>query len=596
VAPERTRAGIETASLGPARGPRQGHLLLVQSASSARIPLPESGEWILGRGGDCDLRIEDPGVSRRHASLTIAAGTVTLADLGSRHGTTLNGAKLGGPRSVFSGDVIGLGEAVLVAHLPSPELRPREVDSHETLLRRIEQEIDRARAYDLRFSLLALGPFPSSAARLEAALGLARALPPRVLVAADGDGFAWALLPEVGPEEALDLACVSGAFERQRFGVAWYPGDGCSTGALLRVARLGAADTAPIPGGILVASPAMVRLYALLRRLARSELPVLIRGETGVGKEHAARAVHEGSPRSSGPFLALNCAALTESLADSTLFGHERGAFTGASERRPGLFEAASGGTLFLDEIGELPPAIQAKLLRAIETRRVTRVGSTREIDVNVRLVAATHRDLTAQAAAGQFRQDLLFRIGACVVEIPPLRERPEEILLLARRFLAEARSHLGLPPLALSAEAAHRLAEHGWPGNVRELRNTIAYAAAIADGDALHPWDLPAPLAGPALEPGPSQPPEASKDPEEGVKKETGSKENQSPERPVFLPLAEELKALERRRMEEALQAADGVQRRAAALLQMPLRTFCMKLRQHNLSWPERWHRRGLD
>jgi len=581
VAPEsKNPAGLETASLGAARAPLRGYLLVVRSSSSSRVLLPENGEITVGRGADCGVQLDDPGVSRRHAAITVSEGVVRLSDLGSRHGTTLNGLRLGAPRVIFSGDVIGVGDAVLVVHLPASQ-RPREIDGVDALERRVDQEIDRARAYDLRFSLLALGPFPSISSRRAAASALGQALLPRDMIAADDEGFVWAMLPELDGDEARERVAGLSWPDDLRPTVASYPADGCTSAALLRAARreaLGLAEGARRGGDIVLVAPAMVRLYGLIRRLARSDLPVLIQGETGVGKEHAARAVHEQSPRAQGPFQAVNCAALPETLAESALFGHEKGSFSGATDRRVGLFEAADGGTLFLDEVGELPPALQAKLLRALETRSVTRLGSTRETAVDVRVVAATHRDLQAEAASGGFRSDLLFRLGACVVEIPPLRERTEEILPMARRFLDEARDKLAQPRIALSAEAAHRLAEHLWPGNIRELRNAVAYAAAIADGDALQPWDLPASIV--PLAPGEPEAPAAPTPPA-------------PPAAPTFLPLAEELRALERRRIEEALAAAGGVQRKAAALLHMPLRTFCMKLRQFGMTWPERWHKR---
>ncbi len=589
----------ETASLGLPRSGRRAYLLIVRSASSTVMPLPEVGELVIGRAADVEITIDDAGASRRHASLSLSAAGARLTDLGSRHGTSLNGLRLGAPRELRSGDVIGVGEAVLVVHLPSvAAATARALDDSEALRGRIEQEIDRARAYELSFAVLALGPFTTASQRLAASARLGQLLPARDTLASDADGFVCALLPELDHDEALRCAArllrapeLAGA----SLGVAAYPRDACTAPALVHLARRAAAASAsgsPPPDAgaadIVVASPAMTRLYSLVRRLARSDLPVLIRGETGVGKEHAAQAVHAWSPRSQGPFLAANCAALSETLIESILFGHERGAFTGATERRIGLFEGAASGTLFLDEIGELPLSIQAKLLRAVELRRITRLGAVKEIPIDVRFVAATHRDLAEEVKAGRFRQDLLFRLGASVVEIPPLRDRPEELLLLAQRFLAQARAQLGRPHLTLAGEVAHRLAEHPWPGNVRELRNAIAYAAAVAEADLIQPWDLPEPLCQARLPPeGPT--PEPTPEP---------TLEPPAPARPAatFLPLADEIRALERQRIEEALVAADGVQRRAAALLHMPLRTFCVKLRQYELSWPERWRRRDPE
>ncbi|ADO68529.1 Sigma-54 dependent transcriptional regulator [Stigmatella aurantiaca DW4/3-1] len=221
---------------------------------------------------------------------------------------------------------------------------------------------------------------------------------------------------------------------------------------------------------IVVADPAVQRLYELIRRLAASALPVLILGETGAGKENAAFALHHWSRRTGKPFVALNCATIAEPLAESELFGHEKGAFTGAAAPKPGLLETAAGGTVFLDEVGELPLAAQAKLLRALETQRILRVGSTKEREIDIRVVAATHRHLEKEVEAGRFRKDLFFRLGAASVVLPPLRDRPDEVSVLAWRFLTQACAASERPPLVLSQAFLDALSRYDWPGNVREL------------------------------------------------------------------------------------------------------------------------------
>ncbi len=235
-------------------------------------------------------------------------------------------------------------------------------------------------------------------------------------------------------------------------------------------------------------SSSMARAQELARRAAVTVLPVLLIGETGVGKEVLARRVHDDGPRATGPFVAQNCAAISESLAESLLFGHEKGSFTGAAARAAGVFEAASGGTLFLDEIGELGLPMQARLLRVIEQREVVRVGATRPTPIDTRLVAATHRDLDAMVLSGSFRADLLYRLDVIRITIPPLRERPDEIDALTRRFLAEL-DPSGRVSLDTTARAA--LERHGWPGNVRELRNVLSRAIALGSGPVLHVEDL---------------------------------------------------------------------------------------------------------
>jgi DNA-binding NtrC family response regulator len=246
-------------------------------------------------------------------------------------------------------------------------------------------------------------------------------------------------------------------------------------------------------GGLLGRSAAMREVFRTVRRLADSPATVLIRGESGTGKELVARAIHDLSPRASAPFVALNCAAMPASLIESELFGHERGAFTDARERRIGRFESASGGTLFLDEIGELEPGVQAKFLRALEERRIERIGGSTPIPIDVRLLAATHRDLERDVAAGRFRADLFYRIHVVPVEIPPLRDRREDVRLLAEHFLAQAREAAGRGPRRFAPDAMAALERFPWPGNVRELRNAVERAVALCEGDAVELADLPA-------------------------------------------------------------------------------------------------------
>lgn len=235
---------------------------------------------------------------------------------------------------------------------------------------------------------------------------------------------------------------------------------------------------------IVAESTAMRTVLAEVDRFAHIELPVLVQGESGVGKEGVARALHERSPRRRGPFVALNAAALTPTLVESELFGHTRGAFSGAVGEHRGVFEQAGGGTLFLDEIGELPSNLQSRLLRVLETWKVRRVGDERERAVDVRLVCATHRDLHAMADEGEFRHDLLYRLLQLVIAIPPLRERVDDVLPLARHFLSGAEPSVG--PRELSPEAAEVLLAQPWPGNARVLRNVVVHAAALCGGRAV--------------------------------------------------------------------------------------------------------------
>ena len=233
-------------------------------------------------------------------------------------------------------------------------------------------------------------------------------------------------------------------------------------------------------------------LLRQIRQIAPSEATVLIVGETGTGKEIVARYVHELSRRVAGPFAAINCGAFSDSLVDAELFGHERGAFTGATSSKSGWFEAAQGGTLFLDEIGDLPLLLQVKLLRVLQEREVVRLGSRQAIPIDVRLVAATNVDLEAAVRAGRFREDLYFRLNVATLRIPPLRERPGDILPLAEHFLGVYGQRAGLDQVALSGDAVQQLLDHSWPGNVRELENVIHRAVLTCQDGHIEAADLP--------------------------------------------------------------------------------------------------------
>jgi DNA-binding NtrC family response regulator len=410
------------------------------------------------------------------------------------------------------------------------------------------------------------------------------------VVGTGDDGLLLLLLPECDRALARQLlGRVLAAAPVARAGLALCPTDACDLDSIILTARAAARRAAPGrhaevgdvatridlgPRQVTLADPAMIRVYALLERLAASALPVLINGETGVGKENAAYAVHHWSRRP-GPFVAVNCAALgPDSLIESELFGHDRGAFTGATAAKVGLFESAAGGTVFLDAVGELPLAIQAKLLRTLEQRVITRLGEQRERTIDVRVVAATNRDLDAEVVAGRFRRDLFYRLSGATVILPPLRDRRCEIPVLAAAFLAEACARAGKPAMTLAPATMQALLTHDWAGNIRELRNTIDYVVAASPDDTVEPYDLPERLGGATTAAtGTTGPflaalvlPSADAVPH------------------GFRPIAEELRELERRRMSEALAAAGGVKTRAAALIDMPIRTFTLKLKQHKL------------
>ena len=245
-------------------------------------------------------------------------------------------------------------------------------------------------------------------------------------------------------------------------------------------------------GGLVGRSRIMQDLYQKVLRVAASEANILITGESGVGKELVARALHDNSPRAKGPYIAVHCASLQETLLESELFGHAKGAFSGAIAARPGRFEAASGGTLLLDEIGEISPVTQTKLLRVLQEREIVRVGENHPRKVDVRVIAATHRDLAAMVKRGEFREDLYYRLRVLPLDVPALRERREDIPLLASKLLSNLAERYRRPDLTLSAEAMIALEAYDWPGNVRHLFNALEYAVVHADGTTIRPKHLP--------------------------------------------------------------------------------------------------------
>jgi two-component system response regulator FlrC len=264
------------------------------------------------------------------------------------------------------------------------------------------------------------------------------------------------------------------------------PGAPAPKGAGVPLVRRTTARTRPV-----AVHPEMVATVDLASRIAPSRSTVLIQGESGTGKEVIARFVHENSGRSAGPFVAVNCAALPENLLESELFGHEKGAFTGAVGRKKGKFELANGGTLLLDEISEMAVSVQAKLLRVLQEREVDRVGGQTPVTVDVRVIATTNRDLEKEVREGTFRQDLFYRLAVVPLRLPPLRKRPDDIPRLAERFLDETAALNGLPAKRLSPETESRLRQMPWPGNVRELENLMERAVLLVDGDVVHPRDL---------------------------------------------------------------------------------------------------------
>lgn len=322
-------------------------------------------------------------------------------------------------------------------------------------------------------------------------------------------------------------------------------------------------------GALIGNSEAMQKVRAMIDKVSETDATVLVRGESGTGKELVARELHErNSVRRNASFVAVNCAALPSELIESELFGHEKGAFTGAAARREGKFEQADGGTLFLDEIGDMSSNVQAKLLRALEERRIERLGSNDSIPVDVRIVSATHRPLEQEITNGNFRADLFYRLRVLTVDIAPLRERREDIPLLADTFLRMASERYELPQRALSQATLRRLVEYSWPGNVRELKNTIDRAVIMAEGDEVTPKDLPDEITA-------------------GMSKSSiveGESETDGLRVPFTADFREDRREFERRYITRCLEHTQGNVTRAAEILDMHRQSLQHKLRQLGL------------
>jgi len=565
----------DTMSLAPraVAGREHAYLLVVENGSSSMFDLPAVGVVTIGRGTEAELRLDHASVSRKHARILIEGGELRVSDLESHNGTLVNGQPIEGGRALVTGDVVTVGEVVLVVHARARRATACETLDERTWRRRFDDEV--ARAVEFRRPLAVMSVHGGTPPML------AKVLRTIDIVGTVDDGEILVCLPEADRAAAGRMSAVvsSAIGPLSRIGVATCPFDANDADSLVLAARAGARLARP--GGIgaggdaferlelgerevLLAHPSMVRVYELLKRLAGADLAVLIIGETGTGKENAAYAVHHYSPRADKPFIAVNCAALPESLVESTLFGYDKGAFTGAVAPKAGLLESVAGGTLFLDEVGELALSVQAKLLRALETQKITRVGEHKERPVDVRLVTATHRVLEKDVEEGRFRRDLYFRIGAARVFVPPLRDRRCEIALLFRRLLETASKRAGRASPEPTPAAMRALLAHGWPGNVRELKHVAEYVAATVVDDRVEPTDLPGELAVLGSEP---------IAPEAAVPKLDGAR-----------TLSEEIEEIERTRIAQALATSGGVKTKSAQMLGMPIRTFSMKVKQYGI------------
>jgi DNA-binding NtrC family response regulator len=480
-----------------------GVLVVISERGTWAVLVPRQGCLRIGRGEACEVHIDDAKLSRQHATVTAHGEEIEITDLGSLNGTLLGDARLP-PHDLVRwppGESITLGSTVIMFQRAPAAPRSREVVTHGDFEARLQHACSSGHAFALLRMSLREPSARDETSRTESwemvltgwlsetdALGW---YAPRELEMLLVDCTeAEALAREIDLRERLRVAELA-----VRLALVCCPRDGRTPEALIGKAndRIGAGQGETSVAGVLTTG-ALAAMERTVSRIARGEIAVLILGETGVGKEVLARRIHELSSRARMPLVSINCAALSESLLESELFGHERGAFTGAVQTKAGILESANGGTVLLDEVGELTSAIQAKLLRVIERREVTRVGGLVARPIDVRFVAATNRDLEVEVAAGRFRSDLYFRLNGATFTIPPLRERREEIKPLARLLLRQACERMGRrATVRIDGEAMSLLETYDWPGNIRELRNVIERAALLCTADVITVAHLPA-------------------------------------------------------------------------------------------------------
>jgi len=534
-------------------------LLLYHCDGTELVPLSTNLDITIGRDAPCDVEIRDRSLSRHHARVTTSDNGIWLEDLDSTNGTFVNDERITERTELRFGDQIALGSVAVVvqAHGGGGE-GALELESHDRFCARVDDEIARSRVFGRRFAVLMVQGVRTRANRWAVrVLSHVRSIDRAALWASDCIEI---LLPEADRRfaDGVASAILADKGVKLRCGVAVFPDDAGSSGALLDHSRAAAHSDRPVnvadgsEEGAVVLGESMRALMGEVDRVAASNLPVLLLGETGVGKEVVSRAMHEASGRA-GRLIPVNCGAIPANLLESILFGHERGAFTGANEQKKGVFEGAHGGSVFLDEIGELSGEAQTALLRALDTGRITRVGATAEVEVDVRIIAATHRDLEEMVSGGGFRQDLFFRLNAVTMTIPPLRERVEEIGPLADRFITVAAHENERAAPVMSPRALALLHGYAWPGNVRELKNAIERAVVICRDGEITPDDLP-----------------------ERVRRT----HKVAAVGPLEAPFKEQVEQLESRLILEALRACDGNQSRAAERLHMPRRTLVNKIK----------------
>ena len=554
---------------------RSNHLQMVVfgTGTFATHALPDVPEVVIGRSSGCDVKIDDESISRRHAVLKLGE-QLSIEDLGSANGTTVRGERIAPnqPTPIAVGELIALGKASIILQHRSRSVRARRLWTHDYFEARLEEECARAERSGTAFAVLRLRVNTGApAAYIEETL--TELVRESDVIGTYGPHDYEVLLPETSPREADDIvrrveATLRGRGMRTRLIHATYPRDGRSAHQLLaRLHVRPTEDAAPVKrdAEVIVSDPQMQSLHRLVEQVAVSPISVLLLGETGVGKEVFAQALHRASPRASGPFVEINCAALTETLLESELFGHEKGAFTHAQAAKPGLLELADGGTLLLDEVGDMPLGIQAKLLRVLESSELRRVGGTKTKTIDVRFVAATNADLENQVAAGTFRRDLFYRLNGVTIVIPPLRERLAELEPLAEMFIARAWTKHAPAP-ALAADALALMRKYSWPGNIRELKHMMERAVLLCGDGPIKTEHLPAEKL-----------------------RMTVMTSRRAPSDLGFVIPPRRTPEEEQQRIVEALERCGGNQTLAARLLGISRRTLVNRLDEYQLERPRK-------
>ncbi|MDX2023065.1 MAG: sigma 54-interacting transcriptional regulator [Deltaproteobacteria bacterium] len=541
------------------------------------VPLAQSVPLVVGRGAPADVVVADETLSRRHARFVWSDDGIWVEDLGSLNGTRVGDKRLKGRALLTPGQQVTLGQVTISIHEQDNGAPQTPIVEEESFDAWLQDALAEARSHNTTVALLMVRTERSSLEVFHKKIDQMRAL----LEGWDHMGI-YGLGYLVAAHTGWDLTqaertayAIASQIKDAKVSVAVFPDHGTSADHLIETLREMVRQTTKdvhvvsVPLGptlrnlvsvdeAIVHSPKMASVFAAVAKVAASRAPVLLMGETGTGKEVVAQAIVKAGPRSTKPFIPVNCGALPPALIESLLFGHAKGAFTSADRANKGIFEEASGGTVFLDEVAELPLLAQATLLRVLETGRILRVGTAAEIATDVRVIAATNRDVDTMVAEGKLRADLVFRLNTLTIKLPPLRERPEDILPLATAFLARAAA-AEHRTLFLSETVKERLQSYAWPGNVRELRNVIERLAVMSPRDEVSDEDLPTLIR-------------------------SGKSLSETMQVGTAGDLRERLRAYEAQLILDALGACQWNQTEAARLLKLPVRTLAHKITQLDL------------